>query len=550
MSILNEENRSLFGEQVNDHVAKLNDLMSHGSGQEFKEHVLRKIGFANRLLEGSLGMLGMNEWGRTLGLFGSLLDKVAGSTGCWDETLSQIVSEILETEEQVIAELISGNTEQLDSKETFFGLQQEIEVLLSESYTEIKPVEVNNEPVRLEPGAESVHVSETLSINPVATKTNEVAGEEIHEEANEFNTMRHLISSLEKVDSRLLDCIDSPGENAAMIRELELVFGESEFFMGLVGNILRQLGGENKSFRSKVSSRTVLDGVEDFMEMNNRMHGWSSRFELFTDEFSLERKSASELAEILENCMFDIYRMYEGRDDFDLVIDVQIKNEGSYLVARLADNGTDFLSDSQVDKDDAMAFYKGLLKVRGILKKWGCLLWVEPENGRDGRFRFTFPRSSVMTDYHLLSASGTQFAVPCRCIERYMDREGIQEDAGSSRRYVNVSGKQIPVCRLDELAAEEIDAGVEENRIVIMGLAEKRIGIITSEDHQKIEGIFEQLTENPWASITRHTLHIGDKEYPVLDPEMVIEKYGLIYGYNEIPDSAGSFIEGEKRVGV
>ncbi|TFG88423.1 MAG: hypothetical protein E4H16_05100, partial [Candidatus Atribacteria bacterium] len=125
MIILNEENKKLFGEQVNDHIAKLNGLMTLGSGEKFHKPVLRKSSFANSLLVGSLRMLGMSEWSETLNLFGSLMDKAAASTGCWDEALSQIVSEVLEAEEQVVAELMNVGSGELELEGKFSGIQQE-----------------------------------------------------------------------------------------------------------------------------------------------------------------------------------------------------------------------------------------------------------------------------------------------------------------------------------------------------------------------------------------------------------------------------------------
>ena len=136
MITLSEENTRLFGEQVNDHIEKLNDLMGHASGDDLNAPAFRKTCFANRLLEGSTRMLGLDDWSRTLGLFGNLLEKASGTTGMWDENLSQIVSEILETEEQVVAEIMTGEIEEVDRMESFNGLQREMELLMNEAYPE------------------------------------------------------------------------------------------------------------------------------------------------------------------------------------------------------------------------------------------------------------------------------------------------------------------------------------------------------------------------------------------------------------------------------
>ena len=303
MIILNEENRKLFGEQVDDHITKLNDLMTLGSGEKFNKPVLRKSSFANKLLAGSLRMLGMYEWSETLNQFGNLMDNAAASTGCWDEVLSQIVSEVLEAEEQVVAELMKEGAGELELEGEFFGVQQEINVLLEESFYQVDSDSKQDESIDLEENSPSEKSKDMIfPIPSVGTDNSDTVADE------NFNTMNRLISSLEKVNDKLNSYLAEP-KGEAGIRDLELAYGESEFFLGLVGNILKQLGNRNNSFSAKVSSQTVLDGVEDFNGINTRMHGWRSNIELSADAFSLERKVASELAKILENCIFDINSM-------------------------------------------------------------------------------------------------------------------------------------------------------------------------------------------------------------------------------------------------
>jgi hypothetical protein len=205
----------------------------------------------------------------------------------------------------------------------------------------------------------------------------------------------------------------------------------------------------------------------------------------------------------------------------------------------LKDNAPNFLSDSRIDRDDAVAFYKGLIRVRGILKKWRCLLWVEPGNGKDGRFRFTFPRTSIMTDYRILESSGVQVALPSRCIEAVLDSTEYPVRRDGSGSHIEFNGKSIPVCGLNDLAAEEIDGGDEGDHIAVLGLAEKRLGVIFDGTGRKVEGIKEQLTDQEWAGVAESVLHIGEYEYPVLDAKLVLEKYGMIQGFDGSPEESG-----------
>ena len=280
---LGEENTALFGEQINDHVSKLNELMSHSAGEAFREAVYRKTCFANRLLVGSTKMLGLDDWSVTLAMFGELLVRVDDSTGCWDENISQIVSEILESEEQIAMDVVSGELDDEAIKQNLSGLQQEIGVLMEEAYPESVSQDAEFEEIS-SVSLESVSNDEPSMIERVPAINN--AGEGGSQDS--FGTIDRLQNSLFRVRERYLDYLADPEENTALLRDLELSFGECEFYLGLVGNILGRIGDLGRMFKAKVASRTVLDGVEDFIAMNSRMHGWDIGTTMRTDSFSLE----------------------------------------------------------------------------------------------------------------------------------------------------------------------------------------------------------------------------------------------------------------------
>jgi hypothetical protein len=548
---LSSENRQLFGEQVNDHIAKLNDLMGQPCGGGLEQVSVEKACFAGRLLEGSTRMLGLDDWSRTLSMLRDLLEGAVSSGRCWDEQVSQIVSEILETEEQIVAELIAGDGGEID-QEQFTGLQQELEVVLSEAkagnaepgdsngVTINPPDETDDEPIFELPSigrrggpAESKPVRAERSFSSEGDGGNPYG----------FATIGRLQDSLRKIDYRLEECLSEGDSGDAAVRDLELAIGESEFFMALLGSMLSRVGGNRKTFRSKVSSSTVMDGLRDFIGIHSRLRNWKTELRTRTDDFSLERDAAIDMAVILENCVFDICRMSERGKRRDVSVKIDISGEGSYLTARVFDDACHFLSDSEIDRDDAVAYYHGLLQGRGLLRKWGALLWVEPGDDCEDRFRFTFPRTSVITDYHLIDSAGMTFAVPKHGVDSVIGISAIQMDGGSGGRAARIGGSRIPVCRMDELAADELGAGSEGDHVVIIGLAEKRIGIISDGSGRKVEGLIEQLTDSDWASLSRLTLHIGEREFPVLDVGLVLERYNWLQGLEEGVEETGSWVD-------
>ena len=104
-------------------------------------------------------------------------------------------------------------------------------------------------------------------------------------------------------------------------------------------------------------------------------------------------------------------------------------------------------------------------------------------------------------------------------------------------------GSCIPVCRIDELAADELNAGSEGDHVVVLGLAEKRIGILSDGPGRKVEGLIEQVTENDWASLSRRLLHIGEREFPVLDFQLMIDRYSMVQGLEDEEGGPGSWVD-------
>ena len=548
MVMLSSENRQLFGEQVNDHIAKLNDLMGLACGQPLDTTPVEKACFAGRLLEGSTRMLGLDEWCRTLTIFRDLLERSLSAGRHWDEQVSQIVSEILETEEQAVVEIVADEDGEIDLMH-FEGLQKEIELVLSEPFESVddtssaQGVRIENDSADRDEPLFEMPARERSAEEEVRQSEEVEARETTDSEVKGFATIARLQASLKQIDYRLEECLSEGNRGDAAVRDLELAVGESEFFMSMLGSMLSRLGKNRKMFRSKVSSSTVMEGLKDFIGVHSRLRNWKTELRTRADDFSLEREAASDLVVILENCVFDICRMSERSSRRDVSVKIDVSSEGSYLTARVFDDASDYLSDSEIDRDDAMAYYHGLLQARGLLRKWGALLWVEPGEGSEDRFRFTFPRTSVITDYHLIDSAGMTFAVPKHGVDSVIELSNVRIDGDQGNRSSMHGGSCIPVCRIDELAADELNAGSEGDHVAILGLAEKRIGILSEGPGRKVEGLIEQITENGWASLSGRLLHIGEREFPVLDVQLVIDRYSWIQGLEDEVRETGSWVD-------
>ena len=523
MVILKEENRRLFGEQVNDHIEKLNDLMGLSSGAPFNEQAIRKACLATRLLEGSTRMLGFNGWSRTLKSFHGLMEHSAGSGRCWDEQLSQIVSEVLETEEQIVAEIVAGELEEVSRHDRFEGILKEIDCVAAEPSSA---------------GAEGVSLPKT----PRAEAAQGVGQGDI---AEHVSTFTRLIDSLTNVRGIFQEIIDKPNRGEKVVRDLEVAFGESEFFMGLAAETLKKLGKSNKPFTAKISCAVVLDGLKDFFGTYMRLRRWNARLATRCNEFTLDRDNASSLAEILSGCIFDICRRYEVRDELAIAIGVDIRSEGSYLVAKIQDNGPDYLSDSKIDRDDAGAFYQCFREVRSRLAGYGSLLWLEPGGGSEARFKFTLPRTKAKIDYQLFAASGRRLAMPCHAIDTTLGMNAVETMSGAGGRHVTVAGVRVPVFAIEEIAVvDEFEASGKPDRVLVFGLAERRIGLLIDGVGRAVDCLGDQVTEGEWASLAKSMLHIGEEEFPIIDAGLVLRMASSLQEIEGGPEEAGTYADG------
>lgn len=520
MLALNDENKRLFGDQVGDHIEKLTDLLSLRPGAAIDETAVGKVCLSTRLLEGTARMLELDAWSGSLALFRELIEGAMTRNRCWDEHLSQIVSELVETEEQVVGGMLSGGIEPADCAVVFEGIRSETEILLGET-----------------PSGDDGDA--TIRFTPVPDEKNETK----NGDAERFVTIDRLMDSLGSVRERFREHLDHPHGMDA-VKNLELAFGESEFFLGLAGEIIRRIGDRDCPFVARVSSTTVLDGVQDFMRLHGKLHGWNAQLDTRSDYFSLERQFASELAVLLESCAFDICRRYENRDDLALAVTIEITREGSYLSCKIDDNGPDGMSDSEIDICDTLAFYPGLRKVRGIVGERGGLLWVEPDRGRTARFKFTFPFTDATVDFQIVAAGEREIAVPAVSVEAIVSLDGEQVERKNGRAWLSYAGTRMPVVGIDELAGGELVVGDGEDHVMVIGLAEKRVGILVRGVASRIEAVREQLTGEDWVSLTRRFLHIGEAEYPVLDPVLVFERVDRLEERNDSIEGSASIAEG------
>ncbi|MCD6378984.1 hypothetical protein J7M07_00885, partial [bacterium] len=472
-------------------------------------------------LEGSTRMLGLGGWSETLIMFREFLEKTNVECSRWDENKSQVVSEILEAEEQIADSLSSEGFKDNWDTSLFDGVKKEIEALAEECEQDTQS------------GSSAENMESDKGVVYIETFPRKL-------EKVDFNAFEKLIGLFENLQQGFDSCIENSDRWEERAEDFELKFEESKFYINLVGDLIQEMSGRRDYPSAEISGSLLVSGIRSIVDIYSGMKGWEVSFHTNTDKFSMSGKSASAISKILENCLFDIISLPVLNSDDNLTIELNITCKGSYLEVIIRDNYTRYLNDSEIDHDDPVAFYKGLRVVRNILKDRGGLLWVEPGRGKEGRFKFTFPRTGNETDYYVFDVSGKEICISSYSMEGIYKFDTDKVILEGGRYYMKSLDKEIPVFGMSELASEEINPGDENNYIIVIGSAEERVGIFSKDYGYKLEGVAGQLVEEHWASISNYLLQIGDHDCAVLDIMLIFSRIEYLRGLEVAFDGSGS----------
>jgi hypothetical protein len=308
--------------------------------------------------------------------------------------------------------------------------------------------------------------------------------------------------------------------------DLERFCGEGRFYMGIVEDMVARIADSEGQHCSTVSAQVVLNAVREIVDIYRSIKGWKLEFQSSSDDFKMDSDIASSLFSVVENCLFDINSLSLKSGDEDLLIELDIRTKGSFIEAVIRDNCR---SNSIIENVDIAAYYPGLISIRNSLKNWKGLLWVDRSVENGERFRVTLPASRKRTDYRIIQAGGRELGLLSGCIEEVLEFDEQTLKMEQDRYYYDGRGGKVPVFSIDELAGGEVEADYNYNYLVVFGIAEERIAVLSENEGYRIETVPEQAVEENQLSISGISLQIGDNSYPVLDIAMILEKLDILH---------------------
>jgi len=511
MLTITDENKRLFGELVSDHISKLNDLMGHSMSTALNEALIYKVNLATKLLEGSTRMLGLSTWSNTLSMLRELLNRGLTSREQWDEKLSQVVSEILEAEEQMLAEILTGELEELSIEAQFEGLQREMEYLLSEDFSEANLNESDVHP--------DIGVAEMDSMEE--EHTNEVDGAK---QGFQSVTIASIVDSMGVIENEISECIARGRFEVERCKNLENAFGDAEFAFEMLHNVARKLSGPSLGFKARVSTGKMIEFIKDFFSIYRKTRGLDAEIEVRCEEFLMDLKYAKALASVSEGMIFDICRIFTNRSGSELTISIVVKNEGNVCTVEVHDNGAEYLNDSKFDRPDPVSYYQSLREIRNTLEMYEGLLWVEPDGGESGRFRFSLPTTDELIEFGIVDVDGYRFAIRKSVIDTVLSSGEIAGETFRDRT-VDVEGLAVPVFSISEiLDSGEANGDLKEGKIAVIGLADRRVGLIVDRDVEYRSAKPIQISSNDHGAIVKKILNLEEEEIPILDTVAVMNR--------------------------
>ncbi len=110
-------------------------------------------------------------------------------------------------------------------------------------------------------------------------------------------------------------------------------------------------------------------------------------------------------------------------------------------------------------------------------------------------------------------------------------------------RVLDIDGMSVPVFSMAELIDSQMSEDESEDRVVILGLADRRIGILMRGEIEHISVNPIQISSNENGLIVRGILNIDDDEIPVLDTVDLMNRSEYLRRYEMSLEDVEGFVD-------
>ena len=446
------------------------------------------------MLAGTMMVVDLEDWTRLLGSVETLLTVIGQRKLAWDERLAQVVFELIEKEELLAScHERDGETGGRNAIST-----QEVEALINE-------VDALRDECELAEPA------------PIA----------VTEIAVEVERMGRVATELGAACERVLATVGSQewqshGADASAVEALRRSLGTIEFYAQAMDRIVASV--EESVATPKCDTTPIETALGDFATELVRETGRELEIRLQADGLELEPALMPAAYWILHAMVGDVF---ERCDEPRIEIDIEMSDKNGAIHCRVRDNGENFLSDSRLDHEDQLAFYPGLRHVVRTLKEHHGTLSVEPGGGKEARFVFTLPSTTLSEPLVVWERAGHTFAARASQVVDVVAASGNLRKAGSYGEHIMIDGRRVPLFKLDVLFP---DAPPGNTHIVVLGALEKHVAFYAPGEGTPKLGVVLGDTIPVWRGIPHDVVRVDGRRVPLMDADDILRGYLSITG--------------------
>jgi CheY-like chemotaxis protein len=488
------DSRALFARQVRSQCETLCELLACTAGSLVPEPTLERCKVSVRMLAGTMLVVDLADWTRLLESVESLLNVIGQRRLAWDERLAQVIFELIEKEEL----LASCHEREGEVGGRNAVSNEEVEALIAE-------VDALREECER---AESV---------PLAA----------NETAVEVERMGRVATELGAACERVLAAIaseewQSRGADAGSVETLRRSLGTIEFYAQAMDRIVASV--EEDVAAPKCDIVPIETALGDFASELVRETGRELEIRVHADGLEMEPGLMPAAYWILHAMVADVF---ERCDEPRIEIDIDMSDRNGAIHGRVRDNGENFLSDSRLDHEDQLAFYPGLRHVMRTLKEHHGTLSVEPGGGKEARFGFTLPSTTVSEPLLVWERAGHTFAARSSQVVDVVAASANLRKAGSYGEHIMIDGRRVPLLKLDVLFP---DAPAGNSHVVVLGALEKHVAFYAPSEGAPKLGVVLGDSIPVWRGIPHDVVRVDGRRVPLMDAADILRGYLSITG--------------------
>jgi len=497
------DSKVLFVQQIQSHIQSLCNLLGSDTTAPAPSNVIERCAVGTRMLAGTCSIMGFPDWEHTLLAYEEFLVRYNETGTLWEERVAQVTSELVEKEEVLAAAYGKGGGADAGSfvhADELTALRNEI-AILQESITtaaEAPPEPRSTPAVTGEPmGAPAIATDRLDPMSGVVTELK--------------NVYQSLVVGLEAGAFASREW--SSGEIADTRNQLCFL----DFYLCSIEQMI-----EHRSPSAITQKCNLLPLKTVLNDFANEVSGAGTRaldIVLSDDNTQIDPRLLTTAGTILQGMITDVFDRSEGDA---LGISVGVKENRGALHWLLTDNGDNFISDSQLDHEDQLAFYPGLKRVRKMLARYHGVLWVEPRDDRQVRFEFTLPASKSSDSFMIWGEGPGTFGVRSTQLCDLMALDVAPGGHDSYGEFLTLDNKRVPLLKLDVFFK---DAPAGGRYVAIIGSLEKRVGFYVPDEGTLVEGKALEGVIPVWQGPAHLVAQIEDRRFALLDADQILEEY-------------------------